>query len=128
MTSPPSSTDTLQNRLLASLPEEDYDALRPRLEAIDLPYRRVLYEAKKPIDFVYFLETGVGSLVSTMRNGDAAEVGTIGNEGFVGLPVLFGDRKAPTSVYMPTLPLTSLGTVVGSYRIPILIVRFGRIR
>jgi CRP-like cAMP-binding protein len=35
-----------------------------------------------------------------MMNGDAAEVGTIGNEGFVGLPVLFGDTQAPASVYM----------------------------
>jgi CRP-like cAMP-binding protein len=35
-----------------------------------------------------------------MINGDAAEVGTIGNEGFVGIPVLFGDKQAPTSVYM----------------------------
>ena len=92
--------DTLQNRLLASLPDSDYEALRPTLEAVNLPHRRVLYEANKPIRFVYFFETGVGSLVSTMRNGSASEVGTIGNEGFVGLPVLFGDQKAPTNVYV----------------------------
>jgi CRP-like cAMP-binding protein len=49
---------------------------------------------------VYFFETGVGSLVSTMRNGDASEVGTIGNEGIVGLPVVLGDKRAPTSVYV----------------------------
>lgn len=35
-----------------------------------------------------------------MMNGDAVEVGTIGNEGFVGIPVLFGDKHAPTSAYM----------------------------
>jgi CRP-like cAMP-binding protein len=35
-----------------------------------------------------------------MRNGDSAEVGTIGNEGMVGLLVIFGDSQAPTSVYI----------------------------
>ena len=35
-----------------------------------------------------------------MANGQAAEVGTIGNEGLVGLPVVFGDDRAPTSVYV----------------------------
>ncbi|HEY2137603.1 MAG TPA: Crp/Fnr family transcriptional regulator, partial [Xanthobacteraceae bacterium] len=49
---------------------------------------------------VYFIESGVGSLVVTMTNGDAAEVGTIGNEGLVGLPVVFGDNQAPTTVYV----------------------------
>src|SRR5579864_5222152 len=35
-----------------------------------------------------------------MANGEAAEVGTIGNEGVVGLPLLLGDDRAPTSVYV----------------------------
>jgi CRP-like cAMP-binding protein len=35
-----------------------------------------------------------------MKNGDASEVGTVGNEGLVGLPIVFGDRQAPTAVYM----------------------------
>ncbi|MEI9804745.1 MAG: Crp/Fnr family transcriptional regulator [Pseudolabrys sp.] len=60
----------------------------------------MLYAPYQPIDHVYFIESGVGSLVNTMKNGDAAEVGTIGNEGIVGLPVLFGDSTAPTGVYM----------------------------
>jgi CRP-like cAMP-binding protein len=89
-----------QNRLLASLANADYERLRSRLEPVCLEFKRSLYEANKPIDFVYFIETGVASLVNTMRNGDAAEVGTIGNEGIVGLPIVFGDKQAPASVYM----------------------------
>jgi CRP-like cAMP-binding protein len=85
-----------QNRLLASLPPEDYERLRVHLEPTRLTYRRLLYQANKPIGFVYFVESGVASLVSTMKNGDASEVGTIGNEGIVGLPVVFGDKQAPT--------------------------------
>jgi hypothetical protein len=65
-----------------------------------LKYRRPLYNASEPIEFVHFTESGVGSLVLTMANGQAAEVGTIGNEGFVGLPVLLGDDLGPNSVYV----------------------------
>jgi CRP-like cAMP-binding protein len=89
-----------QNRLLASLAAADRKRLHPHLEALELPYKASLYEANKPIEHVYFITSGVGSLVNTMRNRDAAEVGTIGNEGIVGLPILLCDEQAPTSVYM----------------------------
>jgi len=89
-----------RNRLLAALRHVDYVRLQPHLEHVEFAYRQVLYAANKPIQFVYFFETGVGSLVNTMCNGDASEVGTIGNEGIVGLPVVLGDKRAPTSVYV----------------------------
>jgi CRP-like cAMP-binding protein len=89
-----------RNRLLASLSYHDYGRLRPHLTALKLPYKYHLYKANGTIDCVYFVETGVASLVNTMRNGDAAEVGTIGNEGIIGLSVVFGDHQAPHSVYM----------------------------
>jgi CRP-like cAMP-binding protein len=90
----------LANRLLGLLPRSDYERLRPHLRPISLKYRQSLYRANKPIGFVYFIETGVGSLVNTMANGQASEVGTIGNEGVVGLPLVLGDDRTPTSVYI----------------------------
>jgi CRP-like cAMP-binding protein len=94
------AVDRHENRLLGLLPPSDYERLHPHLKRVPLTYRQSLYEARKPIGFVYFIETGVGSLVNTMANGNAAEVGTIGNEGVVGLPLLLGDDRAPTSVYV----------------------------
>jgi CRP-like cAMP-binding protein len=94
------AADPHANRLLGLLLPRDYARLRPHLHQIPLEYRQSLYRANKPIECVYFIETGVGSLVNTMTNGEAAEVGTIGNEGVVGLPLLFGDDRAPTSVYV----------------------------
>ena len=88
------------NRLLGLLSPRDYARLRPHLHPIPLKYRQSLYRANKSIGFIYFIETGVGSLVNTMANGQAAEVGTIGNEGLVGLPLVFGDDREPTSVYV----------------------------
>jgi CRP-like cAMP-binding protein len=94
------AADRHDNRLLGLLPPSDYERLRPHLRRIPLEYRQSLYRANKPIGFIYFIETGVGSLVNTMANGEAAEVGTIGNEGMVGLPLVWGDDRAPTSVYV----------------------------
>jgi CRP-like cAMP-binding protein len=88
------------NRLLGLLSLGDYKRLRPHLHRMPLEYRQSLYRAHKPVEFVYFIETGVGSLVNTMANGQASEVGTIGNEGVVGLPLVLGDDRAPTSVYI----------------------------
>jgi CRP-like cAMP-binding protein len=88
------------NRLLGLLAKKDYERLRPHLERVPLDYRQSLIRAAEPITWVYFIETGVGSLVNTMVNGDAAEVGTIGNEGVVGMPLVLGDDRAPTSVYV----------------------------
>lgn len=85
-----------QNRLLTLLSRMDYERLQPHLQPVQLRYKQVLYAANKPIEFVYFLQTGVGSLVSTMHNRAASEVGTIGNEGIVGLPTVLGDRQGPT--------------------------------
>jgi CRP-like cAMP-binding protein len=98
---PPTNTQPAStNRLLGLLASRDLESLRPHLHREALAYRQSLYRADAKIDSVYFIETGVGSLVNTMANGQAAEVGTIGNEGVVGLPLLLGDDRAPTSVYV----------------------------
>jgi CRP-like cAMP-binding protein len=94
------ASDPHTNRLLDFLRPRDSKRLRPHLHRVALKYRQFLSRANKPIEFVYFIETGVGSLVNTMENGDAAEVGTIGNEGVVGLPLLLGDDRAPMDVYV----------------------------
>jgi CRP-like cAMP-binding protein len=94
------AADLPANRLLGSLPPQDYARLRLHLRPMALQYRQSLYRAHKPIGFVYFIGTGVGSLVNTMANGRASEVGMIGNEGVVGLPLVLGDDRAPISVYI----------------------------
>jgi CRP-like cAMP-binding protein len=109
------ASDPQANRLLGLLTPRDYQRLRPHLKSIELEYRQSLYRANKPIEFIYFIESGVGSLVNTMANGDAAEVGTIGNEGLVGLPIVFGDDRAPTSVYVQ-VPGAGLRTNAPSFK------------
>jgi CRP-like cAMP-binding protein len=93
-------TPSSQNRLLEMMPSAYVAQLRPHLHQVTLDYRMPLYEADEPIRDVYFPLTGVASLVKTMENGFAAEVGTVGNEGIVGVPIILGDTVAPTSVYV----------------------------
>src|SRR5882762_10015924 len=94
------SEDRASNRLLTYLPGEDQERLLKFLEPVVLEYKRPLYNADERIEFVHFIESGVGSLVCAMEDGQAAEVGTVGNEGFIGLPVLLGDSRAPSSMYV----------------------------
>ena len=79
-----------RNRLLAALPPEALAALWPQLEPVELALRQVLHEPGKPITSIYFPETGWASMLAYMEDGDAAEVGLIGHEGFIGIPVLLG--------------------------------------
>ena len=96
------------NRLLSLLSDNDYERLRPHLSQVVLEYRKSLYEASRPIEHVYFPVDGVASLVITTAEGASAEVGTIGSEGMVGLPICLGDHDAPSSVYVQ-VPGTALG-------------------
>jgi CRP-like cAMP-binding protein len=94
------SSQSYRNRLLELLDPADLDRLRSRFEPVEFEYRQSLYEANQDISFVYFPIEGVASLVSAMEDGSAAEIGTVGNEGMVGLPVVLGDRLTPISAYI----------------------------
>ena len=103
------------NRLLSLLPDDTYELLRPHLSPVVFDYRKSLYEASRPIEHVYFPVDGVASLVITTSDGRSAEVGTIGNEGLVGLPICLGDRNAPSAVYVQ-VPGTALRMDAGLFR------------
>ena len=103
------------NRLLSLLSDVDYERLRPHLSQVALEYRDSLYEASRPIEHVYFPVDGVASLVITTAEGGSAEVGTIGSEGLVGLPVCLGDRDAPSAVYVQ-VPGKALRIDAGIFR------------
>ena len=81
---------TTQNRLLALMPPDERRHVLEQAVEVPFKYKMPLYEAGRPITFVYFPIEGVASLVNTMKDGSAAEVGTIGNEVLVGIPYHFG--------------------------------------
>ena len=84
------------NRILAALPPEDFERLDPHLTRSPLAYKRSLHKAGEQITFVCFPDSGVCSVMSVMRTGACAEVGTIGNEGVTGVALFFGDDSEPS--------------------------------
>src|SRR6202521_1257588 len=70
--------------ILLSIPDSDYSALRPHLEYVSLPNHLVLHEAGGKLEFAYFPNRGLISLVVVMKDGRTAEAGIVGNEGFTG--------------------------------------------
>lgn len=85
-------TPAVRNRLLRALPPEDLATLWPSLEPVDLILRQTLQIPEVPLSAVYFVETGWLSMVAMLEDGSGAEVGLIGHEGMLGLPLLLGDN------------------------------------
>jgi CRP-like cAMP-binding protein len=83
------------NRLLAALPAEDYERLRPSLTPVTSALGDVIYESQRAMDYVYSPTTSHVSLLYTMGNGATAEVGLVGNEGIVGIALFMGDDTTP---------------------------------
>jgi CRP-like cAMP-binding protein len=84
-----------RNRLLAALPEQDFERLMVGLGSVHLCSGDILYHAGEEIRHVYFPEQGLISLVATMMDGATVETGIVGNEGMMGVPVLLGASSAP---------------------------------
>jgi CRP-like cAMP-binding protein len=65
---------------------------------VTLGLKELIYEPNTPIPYIYFPNSGVTSILTTMKNGKAAEVGVVGKEGMLGLPVFLGtDRSSGRS-------------------------------
>src|ERR1700720_1595788 len=76
--------------ILLSISNSDYASLRPHLEYVSLPNHLVLHEAGEKLEFAYFPNRGLISLVVVMKDGRTAEAGIVGNEGFTGTPAAVG--------------------------------------
>jgi CRP-like cAMP-binding protein len=85
----------INNRLIAALPRSDFDRLAPYLEQVDLPKKKVLYDAGEVVRHAYFVQSGMVSLFATTSEGEAIEVGAVGYEGMVGIPTVLPDNRAP---------------------------------
>ncbi len=86
------------NMLLHALPLDDYAWLLPQLTPTRLRFKQVLIEPGVPIAHVWFVREGVASILATEQEGGDIEVGTVGFEGLVGLPVVFEDDTLPNRV------------------------------
>ncbi|HEX5311966.1 Crp/Fnr family transcriptional regulator [Aquabacterium sp.] len=91
----PLESDPRVNRLLAVLPDEEWQRLQPQLERVDLRLGQVLCEAGGEIQYVFFPTTAIVSLLCLTESGASTEVGVVGNEGVVGISLLMGGENTP---------------------------------
>src|SRR5215213_1670738 len=87
--------NAIQNRILVSLPPEEYQRIAPHLEEIRIKVGDVISQPDEKIEYVHFPKRGIISVCAVMRDGSQVEVGVIGNEGMCGLPVLFDTKTVP---------------------------------
>jgi CRP-like cAMP-binding protein len=90
----------VHNSILQSIPEREYDLFRPYLEPLELPHQFILHEAGETIDFAYFLNQGMASLVVLTGYGRSVEVAIMGREGIVGTPLAVGLTRGPHRAVM----------------------------
>ncbi|HEV3308711.1 MAG TPA: Crp/Fnr family transcriptional regulator [Candidatus Sulfotelmatobacter sp.] len=75
----------VSNLILLALPDKEFNLLRPHLESTDLPQHKILQEPGEKIEFAYFLNDGMVSLVALSHDGRSVEVGIVGKEGMIGM-------------------------------------------
>jgi CRP-like cAMP-binding protein len=89
------SQGPVENRLLASLPDEALARLLPHLQPVYFALGGVVYESSERMDHLYFPTTCIVSLLYTMTNGATAEMGLVGKDGIVGVALFMGGNTVP---------------------------------
>ena len=88
------------NSILRSIPATEYNMLRGHLEFFDLPQQHILHEAGAKLEFAYFLNDGMASLVVLTSDGRSVEVAIVGKEGIVGTSLAVGLSRGPHRAVM----------------------------
>jgi CRP-like cAMP-binding protein len=90
--------NAISNKILLSLSTTELSRVFPKLELVRLKLHQIVHEAGEIIKSGYFVNSGLLSVLSVQPDGKSVEVGLIGKEGFVGLPLIVGYRTSPTRV------------------------------
>lgn len=100
-TSPPSNDgdgNHIYNEILLALPSRELEQLLPKLEFVRLKLHQVLFDPGDTMKSAYFCNSGMFSILNVMPDGSSVEVGLIGREGFLGLPLMAGFRTSSNRI------------------------------
>ena len=94
---PPAMTNQSRpaNKILAALPDEEFQRLKPKLREVSFPLGRIVYIPDQPIEHVYFVNRGIISWLATLEDGNTVEAGVIGPEGVGGIEAVLGATSTP---------------------------------
>jgi CRP-like cAMP-binding protein len=105
----------VNNRILLSIADSEFAGLRPHLELLELPAHLSLHEPRQKLEFAYFPNSGMISLVVVTENGKTVEVGMVGKEGMT---------ATPAPVDLPTSPLREIVQIAGNgFRLPVKVLQ-----
>jgi CRP-like cAMP-binding protein len=88
------------NHILAAFSPDEFELIHPHLEPVEFTARKSLEQPGRPIDWVYFPEDGVASVVATAKHGRTVEVGIVGRDGMTGLSLVLGAERATNETYV----------------------------
>jgi CRP-like cAMP-binding protein len=88
------SSELPRNRLLLALPPRNLKRLMPELEHIRCQREQVLLDADSSLDYVFFPDSGVVSVLAVYANGNVIEMATIGREGCTGVQAVLGAKNS----------------------------------
>ena len=84
-----------KNKILSSLALGVYEGLSLHLEPVNLEQGKVLHQTEEPISHVYFVNSGLISLLSLLEDGSTIEIGVVGREGLSDTSALLGANVSP---------------------------------
>jgi CRP-like cAMP-binding protein len=111
-----SPVDPLRNCLLAMLTPDDLAQLSSSLDPVFLDYREVLYRPHETLSHVYFPVSGLISIVAASASGASVEVGPVGRDGMIGLPVYLGADSDPLQALVQVPPCLALRVEASRFR------------
>ena len=86
-----------KNQILLQL-DEEIRGFGRALKAVELPSGHVISHPDEPIDYIYFPNEAVISVMASTEEGQSSAVGMIGNEGVIGVDALMGATSSPHTV------------------------------
>ena len=109
----------VKNRVLLAIPDNEFWAIRPHLESVELDSHKILHEAHEALQYAYFPNDGLLSLVVVLAEGKTVEAGIVGKEGLVGMPAIVGINRSPLREVVQItgegsrIPVSSLRQLLG---------------
>jgi CRP-like cAMP-binding protein len=108
--------DPLRNLLLAGLPAEDLAHLNGALEPVTFTQNEPLYRANQPLSHAFFIVRGMVSMVRTTGEGGTVEVGPVGRDGMIGVPIFLDAATDPLDAFAQILPCEALRIPADAFR------------
>jgi CRP-like cAMP-binding protein len=101
------ANEKLFNRILLALPRAVREEILRQCEQVELTSGQMIYAGGAAVDYAYFVNSGLVSLVKSMEDGRSVEIAAVGNEGLLGLFAAYGFDYALVDhvVQVPALAL-----------------------